>query len=55
MKMVSPSVICLPPYIVLCAMNVNAAARGSITFAFMAYTMIDRCVLGRSAGAIQAD
>src|SRR6267154_2029856 len=39
-KTVSPAVISLPPYIVLCAANANVLARRSTTFALIANTMI---------------
>src|ERR1700722_1184549 len=39
-KTVSPSVISLPPYIVLCAVNANVRARGSITSALTANIMV---------------
>src|SRR5262245_30778650 len=39
-KMVSPSAICLPPYIVFCAVNVNALARGASISALIANAMI---------------
>src|SRR4030095_8656178 len=39
-KTVSPSAICLPPYIVFCATNENAFARGSGISALIANAMI---------------
>src|SRR5882724_662301 len=39
-KTVSPSAICLPPYIVFCAVNVSVFARGSQTSALIANVML---------------
>jgi hypothetical protein len=39
-KTVSPSAICLPPYIVFYAVNANVFARGSQTSAFIATAML---------------
>jgi hypothetical protein len=39
-KTVSPSAICLPPYIVFCAVNANVFARGSQTSALIANAML---------------
>src|SRR6267143_1974497 len=39
-KTVSPSAICLPPYIVFCAVNANVFARGSQTSALIANVML---------------
>lgn len=38
-KIVSPSAMCLPPYIVFCAMNASVFARGSRTSALIANVM----------------
>jgi hypothetical protein len=35
-KIVSPLAMCLPPYIVLCALNANVSAHGSLTSALIA-------------------
>src|SRR4029077_6841861 len=35
MKIGSPLAMCLPPYIVFCALNVNVSARGSLTSALI--------------------
>jgi hypothetical protein len=39
-KTVSPSAICLPPYIVFCAVNANVFARGSLTSVLIANAML---------------
>ena len=39
-KTVSPAAICLPPYIVFCAMNANVFARGSRTSALIANAVL---------------
>ena len=39
-KMVSPAAMCLPPYMVFCAVNVKLAARGSSISALIANAMI---------------
>ena len=38
-KIVSPLAMCLPPYIVFCALNANVFARGSLTSALIANVM----------------
>src|SRR5438445_13164143 len=35
-KIVSPLAMCLPPYIVFCALNANLSAHGSLTSALIA-------------------
>jgi hypothetical protein len=39
-KIVSPLAMCLPPYIVFCALNVNVSADGSLTSALIAKIML---------------
>jgi hypothetical protein len=46
-KTVSPVAICLPPYIVFCAVNANSVASGSETFALTANAML--ILTGRSS------
>src|ERR1043166_8589879 len=46
-KTVSPSAMCLPPYMVFCAVNANVFSRGSETSALIANAMLFAPILGR--------
>jgi hypothetical protein len=51
MKVVSPSAISLPPYIVFCPVNANVFARGSPIAALMTNAMLPLCAINCAAAA----